>query len=90
MLIEVRQATTLPPPLGHVQIDTPLLVLELVALGVALLGVEDLVVALEQPGDGGLVNLHLGVAHADSPVADQAVAFLADLKKCGRYQTDLY
>ena len=38
-----------------------------------LLGVEDPVVGLEEGLDGGLVNLHLGAAHAEGAPASEAV-----------------
>src|SRR5262245_6033417 len=41
--------------------------------GVNFLRVEHLVVALEQPGNGGPVDLHLCAADAAGPVADDAV-----------------
>ncbi len=42
-----------------------------------LLGVQHLVVGLEQPADGGLVDLHLRAADADGAVAELAVALAA-------------
>src|SRR5262249_20624868 len=39
-----------------------------------LLGIEHLIVALEQAGDGGLVDLHLGLTDADGAVAQNTVA----------------
>src|SRR5206468_2352093 len=40
---------------------------------VDLLGVEHLVVALEQAGDGRPVDLHLGAAHAEGAVTEDAL-----------------
>src|SRR5262245_24453433 len=42
--------------------------------GVNLLGVEDLLVALEQAGDGGAVNLHLRPADTDGSVGNDVIA----------------
>src|SRR5262245_14026898 len=42
--------------------------------GVDFPGVEYLIVAFKEPGDGRLVDLHLGAAHAHRPIANHAVA----------------
>src|SRR5262245_56287132 len=40
---------------------------------VNLLGIEDLIVALEEPGNGGAVDLHFPPANAKCPVAGNVI-----------------